>query len=82
MSKVVCSHTIVYPRAMAEMSVYTHNESSRSSLIKFRNTTVAFPAVFASQWHPQHAMDAEVLFIVFPQAEEFIHDPLLLASAC
>jgi len=27
-------------------------------------------------------MDAEVLFIVFPQAKEFIHDPLLLASAC
>jgi len=64
------------------VSVYTHNGSWEGLLIKFRNTPVTLPAVLASQWHPKHAVYAEVLLVVFPQAKKFIHDPLLLASAC
>ncbi len=83
MSNVVCSYAIMYPRAMAKnVSMCTPNESLEGLLIEFRNATVTLPAMLASQWHPEHAMDAEILFIIFPQAEEFIHNPLLLASAC
>ena len=69
MSKIIGGNTIMYPRAMAKQSVPVPSQSLNDSLIKLRNTSVTFSAVFASQWHPQHAVDAEILLVIFPKAE-------------
>ena len=45
-----------------------------------RHAAIAPFAVFASQWHANHARDTEVLFIKLPQAQELINNLLLLSE--
>ena len=46
----------------------------------FRYATVAPFAMLASQWHTNHARDAKILFVKFPQAQELINDLFLLCE--
>jgi len=47
----------------------------------FCNATLAPPAVFASQWRPDHARNAEMGFVILPLADQLIDDGLLLSDA-
>ena len=47
----------------------------------FRNTSLALLAMLAPQRRAQHALHAEILVVVFPQAEEFVDGGFLLAPA-
>ena len=38
--------------------------------------------MLASQRHPRHAVDAEILLIKSPKAEKFVYDRSLLTSTC
>lgn len=39
--------------------------------------TIASFAMLASQWHSNHARDAEILFIKLPQTQELVNNCLL-----
>jgi len=45
------------------------------------NTSVAFAAMLAPQWHTNHTLNAEVAAIKFPQTQELIYHRLLLSYA-
>jgi hypothetical protein len=50
-------------------------------LIVFRNTSRTTPAMPASQWFANHAMNTEVLFIKLPLIKELTDDFPLLVPA-
>lgn len=80
MPNIVGCHTVVHPWTMA-FSVSTRESfQGVHVLIKFRDTAAAPSAMFTSQRHSQHAMDAEILLIVFPKFDQFFDNRLLLTS--
>ena len=65
MSDVVVAHAVVDPRAM---------------VVLLRHTAVASSAVLGSKRFANHALEAEVLLVKFPQREELLDDRSLLVS--
>ena len=49
-------------------------------LVVFGNTSPAAPAMLATQWFSDHAGDAKVLLIEFPQLKKLSNDRSLLVS--
>ena len=47
----------------------------------FGNAAFATLAMLAAEWPTDHAMFAEIRFVEYPQADEFLDDGLLLVSA-
>ena len=50
-------------------------------LVVLGNTSPAAPTMLATQWFSDHARDAKVLLVKFPQLKKFGNDRPLLMSA-
>lgn len=83
---VVDANAIVNPRAVAvqQVSQYKRRQGiglKQDLLVMLGYTTLAPPAVLASERRSNHACHTKVRFIVLPLADQLIYDGLLLGNA-
>ena len=64
-----------------QLNPFRNNKYCEYSLIMLRDAAIASFTMLASQRHPNHAGNAEILLIKLPQAEQFIDNNLLLCEA-
>jgi len=64
-----------------QLNPFRRNKYCEYSLIMLRDAAIASFTMLASQRHPNHAGNAEILLIKLPQAEQFIDNNLLLCEA-